>query len=93
MELRTLHPKRMGPKQYTTIMTKYTWKTKLNNVSYDSDTDELDYTDEELVDAVSIYKDESLLQSSPVYALLKQGKFYEFITNNKTFRIHKDKKE
>ena len=42
-------------------MTKYTWKTKLNNVSYDSDTDELDYTDEELVDAVSIYKDESLL--------------------------------
>ena len=74
-------------------MTKYTWKTKLNNVSYDSDTDELDYTDEELVEAISIYKDESLLQSRPVYALLKQGKFYEFTTNNKTFRIHKDKKE
>ena len=79
------------------MTTKYTWKTKLNNVSYDSDTNELDYTDEELVEAVSIYKDESLLQSSPVYALLKQGKFYEFTTKyNKTFTttgIHKDKKE
>ena len=78
------------------MTTKYTWKTNLKNVSYDSDTNELDYTDEELTEAVSIYKDESLLQSPPVYALFsKQGKFYEFITKyNKTFTgIHKDKKE
>ena len=61
-------------------MTKYTWTTKLSNVTYDSDTKEYDWTDEELTDAVSIYKHEELLLSRPVLALIKRDNFYEFTT-------------
>lgn len=48
-------------------MTKYQWKTKLNNVSYDSDSNEIDYTDEELITNITpIYT--TLDNKSIVYA-------------------------
>tara|TARA_R110002051_G_scaffold121452_1_gene194629 strand:- start:275 stop:565 length:291 start_codon:yes stop_codon:yes gene_type:complete len=63
-------------------MTKYQWKTKLNNVSYDSDSNEIDYTDEELITNITpIYT--TLDNKSIVYALLNKTDYeiptYEFI--------------
>ena len=68
-------------------MTKYTWTTRLSNVTYDKDTNEIDYTDEEMDEAISIYENEDLLKSEPLYAILEKGEFYAFTTLNKRFRI------
>ena len=67
-------------------MTKFQWKTKLNNVSYDSDSNEIDYTDEELITNITpIYT--TLDNKSIVYALLNTTDYeiptYEFINIKK----------
>jgi hypothetical protein len=68
-------------------MTKFTWKTKLNDVTFNKDREELEWTSEEMDSAVEIYKDEGLLKSEPLYAILEKGEFYAFTTLNKRFRI------
>ena len=70
-------------------MTKYQWKTKLNNVSYDSDSNEIDYTDEELTSDITVITPiyTTLDNKSIVYALLNTTDYeiptYEFINIKK----------